>query len=62
MCYHRPMKYNNGEGADNRDDKKYRENHDDITLDTRKPTVKRDVPKDELPAGIRSRTIYGVKK
>ncbi len=56
------MRYNNGEGTNNRDDAKYGKNHDNITEDTRKPTVKREVPKSELPAGLRSRTIYGEKK
>jgi len=51
----------NGEATHNRDAAKCRKNFDNITLDTRKPTIKRDVPKDELPAGIRSRTIYGKK-
>jgi len=51
----------NGEATHNRDTAKCRKNFDAITEDTRKPTVKRDVPKHELPAGIRSRTIYGKK-
>jgi hypothetical protein len=46
----------------NRDAAKCRKNFDNITLDTRKPTVKREVPKSELPAGIRTRIIYGEKK
>ena len=46
----------------NRDAAKYRSNFDDIKKDTRKASNKRDVPKDELPVGVRSRTIYGGKK
>ena len=46
----------------NRDAAKYRSNFDDIKKDTRKASNKYDVSKDELPAGIRSRTIYGGKK
>ena len=34
----------------------------DIKKDTRKASNKRDVHKDELPVGVRSRTIYGGKK
>ena len=56
------MRYNNGEGTNNRDDAKYGKNHDAITEDSRKPTVKREVPKSELPPGIRTRIIYGEKK
>lgn len=43
----------------NRDAAKYRKRFDSIKQDTRKASDKRDVPKDQLPAGIRSRTIYG---
>ena len=55
------MRYNNGEGTNNRDDAKYGKNHDAITEDSRKPTTKREVAKEDLPAGIRSRVIYGKK-
>jgi len=43
----------------NRDAAKYRKRFDGIKQDTRKASDKREVPKDQLPAGIRSRTIYG---
>ena len=43
----------------NRDADKYRKRFDDIKQDTRKASDKRDVPKNELPVGVRSRTIYG---
>ena len=46
----------------NRDAAKYRSNLSSIKKDTRKPTDKREVPKEELPAGIRSRTIYNGNK
>ena len=52
----------NGEATHNRDAAKCRKNFDAITEDSRKPTVKREVAKGDLPAGIRSRTIYGIKK
>jgi len=44
-----------------RDHEKFRSNMDAVTEDTRKPTNKVEVPKSELPAGLRSRTIYGKK-
>jgi len=56
------MTYTNGEATHNRDAVKCRKNFDAITEDTRKPTVKREVPKSELPPGIRTRIIYGEKK
>ena len=43
----------------NRDAAKYRSNLSSIKKDTRKASDKREVPKDQLPVGIRSRTIYG---
>jgi hypothetical protein len=43
----------------NRDAAKCRKNFDLITKDTRKPTDKQEVPKEELPTGIRTRIIYG---
>ena len=46
----------------NRDAAKYRSNFDDIKKDTRKASNKYDVSKDELPVGVRSRTIYGASK
>jgi hypothetical protein len=46
----------------NRDAGKYRKRFDDIKQDTRKASDKRDVPKNELPVGVRSRTIYGSNK
>lgn len=46
----------------NRDAAKYRRNFDDIKKDTRKASDKYDVDKSDLPAGVRSRTIYGGKK
>tara|TARA_R110000772_G_scaffold259506_1_gene377143 strand:+ start:219 stop:392 length:174 start_codon:yes stop_codon:yes gene_type:complete len=46
----------------NRDAAKYRSNLDSIKQDTRKPSNKRDVPKSELPTGVRSRVIYGDSK
>jgi len=46
----------------NRDAAKYRSNLSSIKQDTRKASDKREVPKDQLPAGIRSRTIYGGSK
>ena len=52
----------NGEATNNRDAAKCRKNFDAITEDTRKPSVKREVAKEDLPAGIRSRTIYGKKR
>ena len=51
----------NGEATNNRDAAKCRKNFDAITEDTRKPSVKREVAKEDLPAGVRSRTIYGKK-
>ena len=51
----------NGEATHNRDAAKCRKNFDAITEDSRKPTTKREVAKEDLPAGIRSRTIYGKK-
>jgi hypothetical protein len=42
-----------------RDHSKFRDNMEDVTEDTRKPTVKREVAKEDLPVGIRSRIYYG---
>jgi len=57
------MNYNNGEGTKGRNPDKYRENHEGITFtkDTRPEYTGREVPKSELPAGMRSRIIYGKK-
>ena len=61
------MRYNNGEGVLNRDDEKYLDNYDEslgegLHKDTVANTdVKRQVKRSELPAGIRSRTVYGRK-
>ena len=46
----------------NRDAAKYRKRFDSIKKDTRKESNAREVPKDQLPAGVRSRTIYGGSK
>ena len=46
----------------NRDAAKYRSNFDGIKKDTRKASNNRDVPKAELPVGVRSRIIYGDSK
>ena len=46
----------------NRDAAKYRSNFDGIKKDTRQPLNKRDVPKGDLPTGVRSRVIYGNSK
>jgi hypothetical protein len=46
----------------NRDAAKYRSNLSAIKKDTRKESNAREVPKDQLPAGVRSRTIYGGSK
>jgi hypothetical protein len=46
----------------NRDAAKYRSNLSSIKKDTRKASDKREVPKGELPVGVRSRTIYGGNK
>ena len=43
----------------NRDADKCRKNFDLITEDTRKPTDKHEVAKDELPTGVKCRIIYG---
>ena len=62
------MKYNNGEGTDNRDDEKYLENYDEaFNRELHKDTVsntksKRQVTGKDLPVGMKSRTIYGTKK
>jgi hypothetical protein len=42
-----------------RDHSKFRDNMENVTKDTRKPTVKREVAKEDLPTGIRSRIYYG---
>lgn len=57
------MRYNNGEGIIGHDDEKYRDNCDkiDFTNGKRPDYTGREVPKDQLPAGMRSRIIYGKK-
>ena len=60
MCYNVIMSTKGSEPRTlNRDAAKYRKRFDDIKQDTRKASDKRDVPKNELPVGVRSRTIYG---
>jgi hypothetical protein len=59
------MRYNNGEGTIGHDDTKYRENFDEavkLKNGQRPEYTGREVPKDQLPAGMRSRIIYGKKK
>ncbi len=57
----------NGEATHNRDDTKYRDNHDEaFTKELHKDTTantdrKRQVSKADRPAGVKSRTIYGAK-
>jgi len=44
----------------NRDDKKLKENWDKI--DWSSPSSGKEVPKSELPAGLRTRIVYGKKQ
>lgn len=44
-----------------RDHEKFRSNMDAVTKDTRKPSDGYEVPKSELPVGMRFRKIYGKK-
>ena len=44
-----------------RNHEKFRSNMEAITKDTRKPTTKTEIPKDQLPSGIRCRIIYNKK-
>lgn len=62
------MNSHNGEGLFNRDEKKFRENFDaalssGLHKDTIANTdIKRQVTGKDLPAGMKSRTIYGKKQ
>jgi hypothetical protein len=65
MVYDRNMRYNNGEGTIGHDDDKYRENFDDavkLKNGQRPDYTGREVPKDQLPVGMRTRIVYGGKK
>lgn len=53
----------NGEATHGRDAEKYRENHDGITFtkDSRPEYTGKEVAKEDLPAGMRCRIVYGKK-
>jgi len=56
------MHTHNGEAVLNRDDNKYREEFDKINFgDRRKEYTGREVPKEDLPSGIRCRIVYNKK-
>lgn len=61
------MNSHNGEATHNRDEKRFRENFDQaLSHELHKDTIantsiKRQVTGDDLPAGMKSRTIYGKK-
>jgi hypothetical protein len=44
-----------------RDHAKFRDNMDEIDMTDKKPLPKHEVPKEELPTGVRTRIIYGRK-
>ena len=44
-----------------RDHGKFRDNMDEIDMTDKKPLVKHEVPKEELPTGVRTRIVYGRK-
>jgi len=60
--YNKAMQSHNGEATLNRDDEKYREGIDRIIdWEKNKNYTGREVPKKDLPSGIRCRIIYAKK-
>jgi hypothetical protein len=44
-----------------RDHAKFRDNMDEIDMTDKKPLPKHEIPKEQLPTGVRTRIVYGRK-